>query len=314
MKFILPFILFSISVFAQRPELSMELFLQPSYSQILPFTQNEIQLHKKLGIKKIKISTGQNSHLIYLLNNNGKPNKGISYHQVKSNSSPIDSTIFQYSKLNQVVSIKYFHNNKMELDSFSYSGNQLTGIFHKSMDSNPIKNCSNGFTTYLLLQNTTKQGTIFQFNNCDKTQSTYLDSLNNFVKQKAHNQSDSTSTFQDTTFYWQKKSGERYSLVKKETTLNRLPIKTLIKSSESNNWIQKEYSYNTLQQLVSATSTGTEGSKFFKYYTNGLLKTIIHSPSDPQWKYNYFLKPQKEVYTLPITKYFYQKHDGSWIK
>lgn len=313
MRFILPFLLFSTSVFAQKPELSMELFLQPNYNQLLPFTEKEIGLHKKLGISKIKISSSKNTYSIYSLNKSGKPIKHVNYQQIKTKFLPTDSTLYQYSDLSQVISIKSYINGKMELDSFSYSGSQLTGIFYKTSDSSSINICNNGFTTKLLLQDSISAKPFYKFGSCIEGDFLYLDSANNFVKFNSENQMDFTSSNKDTTFYWQKKD-KKLAILKKEILANGLPSRTLIKSSESNNWIKKECSYNLQNQITSIVSTGVEGSYFFTYFPGGLLKTKIHSQSDPQWKYNYFLKPQKEEFTVPVSKYSYQKFDGSWVK
>jgi len=299
---------------AQRPELSMNLFIHEGYSQILPFPNQEALKFKKLGIKKIKIQRSKKEYSILNINKNGFPKKQISYYNFKKNKfEAIDSTLYSYNQLNKIVTIKKFKNKIIEIDSLLYEGKVLSGIFFKSNDFIDSDTCNGGLRINYNLIETNNGIKKFESINCNDTIFLYLDSLNNFIKRISNNYLDSISTSNDTIFYWQKQPKKSLELIRTSTFKKNKLIKELVKSCESNNTLTTEFTYNSKNQLVSKVTNGHNTSQFFTYYPNGLLKTQILLYPDPQWKYNFLLGSQEEKFDTPILKYSYQTKDGKWI-
>ena len=314
MRLLIVLTLISGICMAQRPELSMNLFIHEGYSQILPFHNQKALKFKKLGIKKIKIQRSKKEYSILDINKNGFPKKQISYYKFKKNKfEPIDSTLYSYNQLNKIVTIKKFKNKIIETDSLLYDGKVLSGMFFKSNDFIDSDTCNGGLRTNFSLIETNNGIKKFKSINCNDTIFLYLDSLNNFIKQISNNYLDSILTSNDTMFYWQKQSKKSLELLRTSIFKKNKLIKELVKSYESNKTLTTEFTYNSKNQLVSKVTNGNNTSEFFTYYPNGLLKNQILLYPDPQWKYNFFLGSQEEKFDTPILKYSYQTKDGKWI-
>lgn len=300
---------------AQRPELSMELFLAHGYADKTPFSKSETLLYKSLRIKEIQIVSSKNCKTIIDVDNEGKPFKSVSYLKKKRRQTiRVDSTVYHYTKNGRLSSKKYRSNVFASVDSFEYDGGRLSRLFFLSNEFDDSDSCNvknKGTLEDYKLTEQTPHNSIFHFNYCNHNETLILDNSGRLQKLVNGRRVDSVSINKDSTMHWLKLGSDRFELIKVDVISKERLLFSKIKSSQSDNFITKEYSYNHRGQLTSVICKGgKESSFFYTYYNNGLLKEKITLPCEPDSKYNFRLAVTDDVYSIPLEKYNYKTADG----
>lgn len=275
----LVFIFLTTALMARMPSMPYY-YSAPEFNNLLPFSIEELQNYKALGIKEIEISRAENDKTIYYFNNEGFLYQDITYYKNKE----IAFTKYRYNKdgLPVFIESKMVNGKFNHVDTLAYNENGIV-IYYNSYEKvnkrNKVKSIN---TIWHLTLKSSSQNYILLIDTL-YSETLKVTSQNQVIKIQDSNGVDSIQTIvngkDSLLIYWYQNKGDSTFYIGKQSHFTdglTDTVKTYDKVYKGTK-VKDEiiYEYNNKRLLSRVYTQNDYGVKtFYTYYSNGLLKDL----------------------------------------